>query len=82
MIEDDIRARLLALPGVRAVEIEMVWEPVWTKARLTAEGARRAAAPGGRGMSYVDEFAAPETRKGRESADGGEERSRPRAHSA
>jgi metal-sulfur cluster biosynthetic enzyme len=38
MIEEDIRARLLALPGVRAVEIETVWEPVWTKARLTDEG--------------------------------------------
>src|SRR5689334_15009319 len=38
MIEEDIRARLLALPDVRAVEIETVWEPVWTKARLTDEG--------------------------------------------
>jgi metal-sulfur cluster biosynthetic enzyme len=38
MIEEDIRARLLALLGVRAVEIETVWEPVWTKARLTDEG--------------------------------------------
>jgi metal-sulfur cluster biosynthetic enzyme len=38
MIEEDIRARLLALPDVRVVEIETVWEPVWTKARLTDEG--------------------------------------------
>lgn len=38
MIEDDVRARLLQVPGVDAVEIETVWEPVWTKARLTAEG--------------------------------------------
>jgi metal-sulfur cluster biosynthetic enzyme len=38
MIEEDMRARLLALPDVRAVEIETVWEPVWTKARLTDEG--------------------------------------------
>jgi metal-sulfur cluster biosynthetic enzyme len=38
MIEEDIRARLLDIPGVRAVEIETVWEPVWTKTRLTAEG--------------------------------------------
>lgn len=38
MIEDDIRARLLRLPDVRAVTIEVVWEPVWTKARLTATG--------------------------------------------
>jgi metal-sulfur cluster biosynthetic enzyme len=38
MIEEDVRARLLKVPGVRAVAIETVWEPVWTKARLTAEG--------------------------------------------
>ena len=38
MIEGDIRARLLALPDVQAVTIEVVWEPVWTKARLTATG--------------------------------------------
>jgi metal-sulfur cluster biosynthetic enzyme len=38
MIEEDVRARLLRLPGVEAVEIETVWDPVWTKARLTEEG--------------------------------------------
>lgn len=38
MIEEDVRARLLAVPGVRAVRIETVWEPVWSRARLTAEG--------------------------------------------
>jgi metal-sulfur cluster biosynthetic enzyme len=38
MIEEDIRARLLRLPGIEHVEIEVVWEPVWTKARLTEEG--------------------------------------------
>ncbi len=38
MIQDDIRMRLLALPGIESVDIEVVWEPVWTKARLTSEG--------------------------------------------
>jgi metal-sulfur cluster biosynthetic enzyme len=38
MIEEDVRAALLALPGVGAVEIETVWLPVWTKTRLSAEG--------------------------------------------
>ena len=38
MIEEDIRAAVLALPGVDAVEIETVWEPVWTKSRLSADG--------------------------------------------
>jgi len=38
MIEEDVRAALLALPDVGAVEIETVWLPVWTKSRLSAEG--------------------------------------------
>ena len=37
MIEGDIRQRLARLPDVREVRIEVVWEPVWTKHRLTAE---------------------------------------------
>jgi metal-sulfur cluster biosynthetic enzyme len=37
MIEDDVRERLLRVPGVAVVEITVVWEPVWTRARLTAE---------------------------------------------
>ena len=37
-ILDDIRARVLQEPGVREVRMEIVWDPVWTKARLTEEG--------------------------------------------
>ena len=37
-IMDDIRERLMHEPGVREVDIEIVWEPVWTKARLSEEG--------------------------------------------
>ncbi|HZU68096.1 MAG TPA: metal-sulfur cluster assembly factor [Ktedonobacteraceae bacterium] len=37
-IMDDIRTRLLREPGVREVRIETVWDPVWTKARLSEEG--------------------------------------------
>ena len=37
-IMDDIRARLLQEPGVQHVAIEIVWEPVWTKARMSEEG--------------------------------------------
>lgn len=37
-IMDDIRERLLKEPGVRQVRIEIVWDPVWTKARLSEEG--------------------------------------------
>lgn len=37
-IMDDIRERLLKEPGVREVALEVVWDPVWTKARLSEEG--------------------------------------------
>jgi metal-sulfur cluster biosynthetic enzyme len=37
-IMDDIRDRLLREPGVEEVHIEIVWEPVWTKARLSEDG--------------------------------------------
>jgi metal-sulfur cluster biosynthetic enzyme len=33
-IEEDIRSALLADPDVDVVNIEVVWDPVWTKARL------------------------------------------------
>jgi metal-sulfur cluster biosynthetic enzyme len=38
MIEEDVCARLLRVVGVEQVAIEVVWDPVWTKARLTADG--------------------------------------------
>jgi len=37
-IMDDIRERLLRETGVCEVRIEVVWDPIWTKARLSAEG--------------------------------------------
>ena len=37
-IMDDIRARLLQEPGVREVHIEIVWDPAWSKARLSEDG--------------------------------------------
>ena len=33
-IQDDIRTRLLAEPDVDEVRIEVVWDPVWTRARI------------------------------------------------
>jgi metal-sulfur cluster biosynthetic enzyme len=36
MIQDDIRRRLLREPGVDQVDIEVVWEPVWNRGRLSA----------------------------------------------
>jgi metal-sulfur cluster biosynthetic enzyme len=36
-IEDDIRDALLEDPDVEEVEIEVVWDPVWTKDRLRSD---------------------------------------------
>ena len=36
-IEDDIREACLADPEVDAVDIEVVWDPVWTKDRIRAD---------------------------------------------
>lgn len=38
MIMEDVRARLLREPDVAEVDIDVVWSPVWTKARLTERG--------------------------------------------
>ncbi len=38
-IQDDIRDRLLQEPEVDAVEIEIVWDPVWTR-KMIREDAR------------------------------------------
>jgi phenylacetate-CoA oxygenase PaaJ subunit len=38
LIQMDIRDRLLAEPGVAGVEVEIVWDPPWSRAMLTDEG--------------------------------------------
>jgi len=38
MIMDDARRRLLREPGIRDVDIEIVWHPIWTSERLSEEG--------------------------------------------
>jgi metal-sulfur cluster biosynthetic enzyme len=40
-IEEDIRDALLCDPDVDAVNIEVVWDPVWTKARLRDDARAR-----------------------------------------
>ena len=36
-IQDDIREAILALDAVDTVEIEVVWDPIWTKDRIRAD---------------------------------------------
>lgn len=38
MILSDIRERLLAEAGVAEVQVEVVWDPPWTTARMSEEG--------------------------------------------
>jgi len=38
MIMDDIRERLLREPGVVSVDLDVVWDPPWSAARLTGTG--------------------------------------------
>lgn len=41
MIQDDIRDAILEDPDVERVEIEVVWDPVWTKDRIRDDARRR-----------------------------------------
>src|SRR2546423_14560414 len=38
MIIDDVERRLLREPGVNDVKIEVVWDPIWTRDRLSEDG--------------------------------------------
>ncbi|HLJ66491.1 MAG TPA: metal-sulfur cluster assembly factor [Chloroflexota bacterium] len=38
MIVEDVRERVLREPGVEDVAVEIVWEPIWTKERLSEDG--------------------------------------------
>ena len=40
-IVQDIRERLLKEPGIGEVQMEIVWDPPWTKSRLTEKGKER-----------------------------------------
>jgi metal-sulfur cluster biosynthetic enzyme len=40
-IQDDIREALLVDPDIDAVDIEVVWDPVWTKDRLRSDARER-----------------------------------------
>lgn len=38
MIIEDIQERLLREADVEGVRVKIVWDPIWTKARLSADG--------------------------------------------
>jgi len=45
-IQDDIRERLLAEPGVEKVNTNIVWEPPWTPDRISETGRQQLASFG------------------------------------
>ncbi len=38
MIIGDIKERLMAEPGVTSIDVKVVWDPPWTRARLSPGG--------------------------------------------
>jgi metal-sulfur cluster biosynthetic enzyme len=44
-LEDGIRERLLRIPGIERVVVDLVWNPPWTAARLTAAGRKAIGLP-------------------------------------
>jgi len=41
MISQDVRNRLLRIPGVKDADVRIVWDPVWTPARMSPEAKRK-----------------------------------------
>lgn len=37
-IPEDIKKKVLQLPGARSCDVEVVWDPRWTPQRITAQG--------------------------------------------
>ncbi|MCX6767817.1 MAG: metal-sulfur cluster assembly factor [Candidatus Micrarchaeota archaeon] len=37
----DVEEKVKAVPGVRKAEVEMVWDPPWTPARISEEARKR-----------------------------------------
>ncbi|MER3524630.1 MAG: aromatic ring hydroxylase [Ignavibacteria bacterium] len=41
MIAQNVRNRVLRVPGVREADVRIVWQPVWTPARMSAEAKKK-----------------------------------------
>ena len=40
-IANDVREKLLTIPGVHEAEIKIIWEPQWNPSMMTEEGKKR-----------------------------------------
>jgi metal-sulfur cluster biosynthetic enzyme len=41
MIAQDVRNRVLRLPGVKEADVRIVWEPAWTPERMSPDARKR-----------------------------------------
>ncbi len=41
MISQDVRNRLLRIPGVKEADVRIVWEPAWSPTRMSPEARKR-----------------------------------------
>jgi metal-sulfur cluster biosynthetic enzyme len=41
MISQNVRNRILKVPGVKEADVRIVWEPSWSPARMSAEAKKR-----------------------------------------
>lgn len=45
MISQNVRNRVLKVPGVKDADVRIVWDPVWTPARMTPEARKKLGMP-------------------------------------
>ena len=46
LISQNVRNRVLKVPGVTDADVRIVWEPAWTPARMSAEAKKKLGVPG------------------------------------
>jgi metal-sulfur cluster biosynthetic enzyme len=45
MISQDVRNRILRVPGVKDADVRIVWEPAWSPTRMSADAKKRLGMP-------------------------------------
>jgi len=45
MISQNVRTRVLKVPGVKDADVRIVWEPVWSPTRMSPEARRKLGMP-------------------------------------
>ena len=45
MISQNVRNRVLKVPGVKDADVRIVWEPAWSAARMSAEAKKKLGIP-------------------------------------